>query len=193
MLYFLPAKRFPTAIFVVKMNNIPRYIIIIVYRFHQFSKGNIQNNVIPDITGLFHSIIISRTFFQDLYFWEQKRDDYEMRLKPPIIPGGFKLELLDPADKTISVLTPDGGYVSKDPTQQSFTVSLPSEECRGCAVSDHSHHMLYFCPSIDRQPIWESLLLMLNAVSTLDQTHQTGSRVGTQAGIQSSKKALNVC
>ena len=67
-----------------------------------------------------------------------------MRLSSTIIPGGFKLELLDPADKTISVLTPGGGYVSKDPTQQSFNVSLPSKECRGCAVSDHSHHM-YFC------------------------------------------------
>ena len=49
----------------------------------------------------------------------------------------YWLELLDPEDNLISRLTPEeANYVSEDPTQQRFSVTLTDGECRGCAVCD---------------------------------------------------------
>ena len=90
------------------------------------------STVIPDITGLFPPDKNQEDIFPVIIF---------LKTMEIYNAGGFKLELLDPQDRTISVLTPGGGFVSGDPTQQSFSVSLPSKECRGCAVSEHSDHM----------------------------------------------------
>ena len=64
-----------------------------------------------------------------------------------VTQGGFQVELLGPEDRMISRLTPGSDYVSDDPTRQSFSVSLPSEECRGCAVCG-SHD--YLCMELSR-------------------------------------------
>ena len=54
--------------------------------------------------------------------------------------GGFKLELLDAADKFMQSLTPeDGGskgdgWMDQDTTAQQHLVKLPSVTCKGCTV-----------------------------------------------------------
>ena len=35
------------------------------------------------------------------------------------------------------------GYIDNDPTQQSATLELPTNECIGCSVSDYSSLILY--------------------------------------------------
>ena len=58
--------------------------------------------------------------------------------------GGFKIELLDKNEKFISSLTPveeskkKDGFIGEDPTQQSYSVQLPSAQCVGCSVGDFS-------------------------------------------------------
>ena len=82
-----------------------------------------------------------------LYFYHQSGKENVAHLfpliqsylitSPSLITGGFQVELLDPEDKMKSRLTPGNSFISDDPTQQSLVVSLPSEECVGCAVGDH--------------------------------------------------------
>ena len=60
--------------------------------------------------------------------------------------GGFKVELLDGDDSLITPLTEStnvDGYIDDDPTQQSATLELPTDECIGCSVSDHTSLFLY--------------------------------------------------
>ena len=55
------------------------------------------------------------------------------------VPGGFKIELLDKNEKLISSLTPveenkkKDVFIGEDPTQQSYSVQLPSAQGSGCS------------------------------------------------------------
>ena len=63
-----------------------------------------------------------------------------------IFAGGFKVELLDEDDSLIAPLTEStnvDGYIDNDPTQQSATLELPTNECIGCSVSDYTSLILY--------------------------------------------------
>ena len=107
---------------------------------------------------------------------------------PSLIAGGFQVELLDPEDRMKSRLTPGDSFVSDDPTQQSLAVSLPSEECVGCAVGDHQDISVL---RVKLRANNQSMFVYINRPSSpvsvpvqccsiIDQTDQTGSRVGSQ-------------
>lgn len=54
--------------------------------------------------------------------------------------------MLDGDDSLITPLTEStnvDGYIDDDPTQQSATLELPTDECIGCSVSDHTSLFLY--------------------------------------------------
>ena len=56
--------------------------------------------------------------------------------------GGFKIELLDKEEKLLRSLTPmaeskrKDGFIGEDPTQQHYSVQVPSSTCVGCTVCD---------------------------------------------------------
>ena len=71
-----------------------------------------------------------------------KIEKFYFTVTPHSFVGGFKIELLDKKEKLLRTLTPmaeskkKDGFIGEDPTQQHYSVELPSSGCVGCTVGD---------------------------------------------------------